>query len=272
MGVKDFFKLFTGRVVNLNTLRGQTIAIDAMTEIYRATLGIREPLRTTSGKVTTHISVLITIISKYRKAGINQIYVFDGEVPPALKGRELARRRELRRKVLITDNVTTEVIEDVKKIIRLMGIPYMVAPDGFDAEHICAELNSTNVVDHVLSTDADVFLYGGKSLLKYEKRQLMQYTRADFIAQTGIPDANIVDAAVLLGTDFNAKTKGIGPKSLAARWESVTKTPEQTFAVALFRTKPTLPQVIRHDAQIPALLDWLVTMDFSRVRTQQLLG
>mgnify|MGYP001040995731 FL=1 len=271
MGVKDFFKLFAGTQIKLNQLKGKVVAIDAMTEIYRSLHGINTHLTGPNGEITTHINLITMTISKFKKAGVSQIYVFDSAMPPPLKKAELERRRVARVNNLHAIKITPAMINDVRRIIQLLGIPYMIAPNGFDAEHVCAELNKTNRVDYVLSTDADVFLYGGLALLKYEKRSLMLYTREDFIQQTKIPDTNIVDAAVHLGTDFNAKTVKIGPATLIKKWPTLEKTPEQQAAADLFNTRPMLGQIVEPRPNHEELLQWLESLAFNRDRMAKLL-
>lgn len=283
MGVKQFFTLFEGKKITLDQLKGQTIAVDCMTEIYRASLAMPNALTDDNGNVTTHINIIVMNIAKFKKAGINQIYVFDG-VAPLLKGDELERRKVLKEKMIANVGdmepmmakyaafkVTNVIIEEIKKILILSGISFIVAPDYYDAEHICAELNRTGIVDHILTTDADALIYGGNSILKYEKRVLVNYTRSGFKETTKLNDEQMIKVAIVLGTDFNKKTPRVGPKTVIQKIDDIKLTDEQTTAVAHFKKNVVVPHIKQNTADIPALLEWLVSRGFNRARMAKLL-
>jgi len=106
MGIKQFSKAFTaGRIVKWSDLQGKRIAVDAMTEIYRASLGARRLNLLTDhmGRPTLYINVIIANLIQMEKNNIKQIWVFDhdasnGEYNP-IKVMELTKRREQKRKV-----------------------------------------------------------------------------------------------------------------------------------------------------------------------------
>lgn len=80
MGVKDFSKAFKAvGTVKWKDKSGETIAIDAMTELYRAALGAKKitTLTDASGKPTMHINVYLANLIEMQKQSINQIHIFD---------------------------------------------------------------------------------------------------------------------------------------------------------------------------------------------------
>lgn len=80
MGIKNFSKTFNPtRIIKNKDLKNMTIAIDAMTELYRASLGAKtvDLLTDDEGNPTLFISVLISNILEFHKNNVNQIWVFD---------------------------------------------------------------------------------------------------------------------------------------------------------------------------------------------------
>ncbi len=80
MGIKNFSKVFNAtRIVKPKDLRGMHIAIDAMTELYRASLGAKyvSALTDNEGNPTLFISVLLLNIFDFHKNGVKQTWVFD---------------------------------------------------------------------------------------------------------------------------------------------------------------------------------------------------
>lgn len=103
MGIKNFSKTFKAvRTVKYKDLKGQTIAIDAMTELYRAALGAKTVATLTDayGNPTLHISVILSIVTELHRSGVKQIWVFDHNQDPnadfhnPMKLGELAKRKK----------------------------------------------------------------------------------------------------------------------------------------------------------------------------------
>ncbi len=90
------------------------------------------------------------LISEY---GIKPVFVFDGK-PPELKGKELERRRKIKEKytmeyqlalaegdlkkafskATMTSRLTPSMVEDAKKLLSLLGIPYVQATSEGEAQ------------------------------------------------------------------------------------------------------------------------------------------
>src|SRR5256884_2561737 len=86
----------------LEDLRGKRVAVDANGELYQflALIRLRDgtPLKDSSGRITSHLAGLFYRTTRLiAEHGVNLVFVFDG-APPALKAREIAKRREIRQR------------------------------------------------------------------------------------------------------------------------------------------------------------------------------
>ena len=84
MGV-NISDLLSKKEIDLSSLRGKTIAVDAHLFLYQFLTTIRQRdgsfLMDSKGKVTSHLSGLFNRNSRLIQQGLNLIYVFDGKVP-----------------------------------------------------------------------------------------------------------------------------------------------------------------------------------------------
>jgi flap endonuclease-1 len=116
--------------------------------------------------------------------GLRPMYVFDGK-PPALKAGELAKRSERRQEAQKTleaaeETGDAEVAErmerrlvkvtpqhnaDCKKLLTLMGVPFLDAP--CEAEAQCAALVRAGKVFATGTEDMDALTFGSPVLLRH---------------------------------------------------------------------------------------------------------
>lgn len=248
MGV-NLTPIILKKEVELSELRGKLIAVDGNGELYQFLALIRmpdgTPLRGPDGNVTSHLVGLLyrttRLISEY---GIKPIFVFDGK-PPELKGKELKRRREIKErytmeyelalaegdlkkafsKATMTSRLTPSMVEDAKKLLSLLGIPYVQAPSEGEAQ--ASFMVKKGDAWATGSKDYDSLLFGtprlarfitvsGKEFLpsKGEFRPLKPeiITLEEVLKSYGITYEQLIDISILIGTDFNEGVKGIGPK------------------------------------------------------------
>jgi hypothetical protein len=123
MGIKDFAKVFAGKDASFKECKGKTFIVDAMVEIYRAALGMKnvKGLTDKNGNPTLHISVILSNIIKMRQHEITQIWVFDydanGQCHNLEKKKELEKRRIKREKA--THEISTlQLLVKEKEIIE----------------------------------------------------------------------------------------------------------------------------------------------------------
>jgi len=118
------------------------------------------------------------------------------------------------------------MVEDAKSLLSLMGIPCIQAPS--DAEAQAAFLTLKGDVWATSSKDFDALLYGTPRLVRYVtisgteflpskgvvkplKPEVMEL--GEILSHLGITRRQLIDVAILVGTDFNEGIKGVGPKT-----------------------------------------------------------
>jgi flap endonuclease-1 len=238
------------KILTLEDLRGKSMAVDAQNYLYQFLSLIRmqdgTPLQDSHGNITSHLAGLMFRSTRLiHDLSVYLVFVFDGQ-PPQIKQHEIMRRRELREKAtqewhtalkagdyatafskaVMSSHLTREMIEDSKRLLQFLGIPYVQAPS--EAEAQAANMCLKGEVWAASSKDYDSLLFGAPRLLRYLtisgreflpskgtsrplKPELIELDR--FLSNHEITRKQLIDIAVLIGTDFNEGVKGIGPKT-----------------------------------------------------------
>ncbi|KAI0989895.1 hypothetical protein GJ496_006553 [Pomphorhynchus laevis] len=245
MGILNLAKLLADAApcsiqeFDIKTLFGRKIAIDASMCLYQFLIAIRQDgqnLENSKGEVTSHLNGLFYRTLRMLDHRIKPIYVFDGK-PPVLKSDELAKRAQRRDDAEISRKeaeeegdveavdkfsrrlvkVTADHVNDCKKLLTLMGIPYIEAP--CEAEAQCADMVKKGLVFAVGTEDMDALTFGANILLRHltfseaKKMPVKQYTMAAILHELEINQAEFIDMCILLGCDYCSSIKGIGPKT-----------------------------------------------------------
>ncbi|MGI6472263.1 MAG: flap endonuclease-1 [Candidatus Methanomethylophilaceae archaeon] len=265
MGV-NFTGLADPEYIELSDLNGKNIAIDAYNTIYQFLSSIRQsdgrPLHDSHGRTTSHLSGILYRTANLIEAGIEPAFVFDGDYHE-LKADTIAERRARREKAMEeweealeegdmekayskaqqTSRMTPEISSSSKELIRLLGLPIIQAPG--DGEGQCAYMCAKGDVWASASQDFDSLLFGAPVLVrnvtmtgrrKVPGRDLYREVKTEVIRLQDFLDAlevtreQLVDVAILMGTDFNPGIKGIGPKR----------------GLALIRKHKTIEAVLTH--------------------------
>jgi flap endonuclease-1 len=238
------------QVVTLDDLRGRSFAVDAFVVLHQFLALIRKrdgrPLTDPNGGITSHLVGLVfrttRLVSDF---GMNLIFVFDGR-PPVLKSIELEKRREAREnaerdyeaaisvgdyslamsKAVMTGRLTDGGIKDAKRLLTLLGIPWIQAPSEGEAQ--ATYLARKGEVWAVNSQDYDSLLYGAPRLVRYITIQgeewLPSKGRArklepeiieldNLLSKLEVSREQLIDIAILIGTDYNSGVRGVGPKT-----------------------------------------------------------
>ena len=283
MGIHGFWKLVEGTELKLKDLRGLRLAVDASTEIYRAVLGMRNinALTTEEGEPTAHINTLLSSITRLLHNRTDMIWVFDGKSHPA-KQAELTRRAEIKAQARASGDdrrsfgVTRKMVEDVKHILNGLGVSYTTAPDGIDAEHVCACMTTNGDATHVLTTDADTLLYGAVAVIKMEKRKFIEYRAEDIMSQLDLDRDGLVRVGMCLGTDFAQKIPRIGIKTVVAKCKLpniVEKYNDHHHtATSIFMSACPSWELTNPTPDNDKLVAWLVAKSFNGDRVRKLIA
>ena len=241
----DIGELFERDVVDMEYFSGKRIAIDAFNTLYQFLATIRQPdgtpLRDSQGRITSHLSGILYRVSNMVEVGIKPVFVFDGE-PPEFKREEIERRRRIREEAEIKWKMALDVeearkyaqqavkvdeyvVESSKRLLRLMGIPIVQAPSEGEAQAAYMVMNGD--VQFTGSQDYDSLLFGsprlarnlaitgrrkvpGKNVYIEIKPEVIDLDKN--LKKLGISREQLVDIALLVGTDYNDGIEGIGVK------------------------------------------------------------
>jgi flap endonuclease-1 len=233
---------------SLEELRGRPLAVDGNGELYQFLALIRTPDGVPlqhRDRITSHLVGLFyrttRLLAEY---GSRLIFVFDGQ-PPALKAAEITRRRETRArfaeeaaearaegdlarayaKSTMTSRLTKEMVGEARELLTLLGVPVVQAPGEGEAQ--AAFMAARGDAWAASSKDYDALLFGtprllrfltigGKEFLpsvgKFRPLEPELIETAAWLAHLQLSREQLIDLAILVGTDFNAGVHGIGPK------------------------------------------------------------
>jgi flap endonuclease-1 len=269
MGV-NLTPIIMRHATSLEALRDRTVAVDGNLELYQFLSIMRtrdgRPLMDSSGRVTSHLNGLMfrttRLISEY---SIRPVFVFDGP-PPELKRGEIEKRREVRAKAqreyeeavragdlgtawskaVTATRLTRGMVEDAQTLLSLLGIPWLQAPSEGEAQ--AAFLARRGDVWAASSKDYDSLLFGAPRLVRFLAVGSTEFLPSQGRSRAVPPELidleenlgllaltreQLIDAALLVGTDFNDGVHGIGPKTAVRRireWGSLDAAPPEVRA------------------------------------------
>lgn len=246
MGV-DLSDLFEKKEIELSELRGKVIAIDAHNTLYQFLSIIRQrdgtPLIDSHGEITSHLSGFLYRTTNLIEEGIKPVYVFDG-APPQFKRAVIEERKKIRieafekweearakgeeeafKHAQASSHIKGSMIDDAKGLLDFMGIPVVQAPGEGEAQAAFMVQNKDAYAAG--SQDYDALLFGasivvrnlavtgkrklpGKSIYVDVKPEIIELEKG--LLKLEISREQLIDIALLIGTDYNEGIKGIGPK------------------------------------------------------------
>jgi len=242
------------------------VPIDASMTIYQFMIAVRsggEVLTNEAGEVTSHLQGVLSRAIRFLELGIKPVFVFDGKPPKAKRG-ELDKRNQLAgaaAESLIeakeagddeaiekfakrTVRITKDQVNDVKKLLVMMGCPIVEAP--CEAEAQCAELCREGKVFATCTEDADALTFGTPVLCRHftfseaRKMPIMQFNLDEVLSGMEMNLVQFIDLCILCGCDYTSTIRGIGPKKAYDLIKS-HGTIEQAMAT-LDKTKYPVPE------------------------------
>ncbi|MCJ1254020.1 Elongation of fatty acids protein 2 [Lignoscripta atroalba] len=246
---------------------GRKVAIDASMSIYSFLIAVRsdgQQLMNETGETTSHLMGMFYRTLRIVENGIKPLYVFDG-APPKLKSGELAKRfqrkaeaneaheeaketgtaEEIEKFSRRTVRVTREHNEECKKLLKLMGVPYIDAPT--EAEAQCAVLARAGKVYAAASEDMDTLCFDAPILLRHltfseQRKEPIQEIHLDrVLAGLAMDRKQFIDLCILLGCDYVDPIPKIGPNtalklirdhgSLEAVVDHIQKDPKKKYTI-----------------------------------------
>jgi len=207
--------------------------------IYSFLIAVRsdgQQLQSDTGETTSHLMGMFYRTLRIVDNGIKPVYVFDG-APPKLKSGELAKRFQRKSEALAaqeeaketgtaedvekfsrrTVRVTREHNAECQRLLKLMGVPYIIAPT--EAEAQCAVLARAGKVYAAASEDMDTLTFNSPVLLRHltfseQRKEPIQEIHLDKVLEGLEMDyEQFIDLCILLGCDYVDPIKGIGPST-----------------------------------------------------------
>lgn len=226
---------------------GGIAAVDAFNALYQFLSGIRQadgaPLMDGQGRITSHLSGLLFRNANLIEKNITPIYVFDGK-PPVFKASTLSKRREVRENAadawekalkegdeesarkyaMASSKIDAFIIDSSKELLSALGIAWIQAPEEGEAQSSFMTKNGD--VTYAVSQDYDSLLFGatnlvrnitvsgkkrirGKVLSVYPERLRLE----EVLAGLSVTQEELIQIALLIGTDYNSGVPGVGPKT-----------------------------------------------------------
>jgi flap endonuclease-1 len=237
MGVQ-FNDIIPRKEITLKFLKNKTVAIDSMNVLYQFLSSIRlrdgSPLTNSKGEITSTYNGVFYKTIHMLENNITPVWVFDG-VAPVLKEKTREERRKIRQDALDSyleakkkDDIEemqkyakranfldSTIVENSKKLLDLMGIPYINAPSEGEAQ--CAHMVKKGDAFVVVSQDYDAILYGAERIVRNmtSNKAIELIELKDVLKELDLDLDQIINIAILIGTDYNpGGIKGIIPPGL----------------------------------------------------------
>ncbi|XP_046457764.1 DNA excision repair protein ERCC-5-like isoform X2 [Daphnia pulex] len=112
----------------------------------------------------------------------------------------------------LASSITDQMYSESQELLRLFGIPYLVAP--MEAEAQCAFLDEAGLTQGTITDDSDIWLFGGRRVYKnfFNQGKFVEFFEADDIYNVfKLGREKLVHLALLTGSDYTEGIQGVGP-------------------------------------------------------------
>ena len=237
MGNADLRDLAVIEDVTFDEVSGSVVAVDAHNWLYRyLTTTVKwtrdEVYTTADGTEVANLVGVVQGLPKFFEHDLTPVFVFDGAVTD-LKDDEVQQRREQREKyeaqleeareegdaVAVarlesrTQRLTPTIVDTTRELLALLDVPIIDAPAEGEAQ--AASMARQGMVDYAGTEDYDALLFGApltlRQLTSSGNPELMDFDAT--LEKHDLTWEQLVDVALLCGTDFNDGISGVGPKT-----------------------------------------------------------
>ncbi|XP_040281181.1 DNA repair protein complementing XP-G cells [Bufo bufo] len=111
----------------------------------------------------------------------------------------------------VAASVTGQMYLESQELLRLFGIPYIVAP--MEAEAQCAILDLTDQTSGTITDDSDIWLFGARHVYKnfFSQNKYVEYFQlCDIQNQLGLDRSKLINLAYLMGSDYTDGISSVG--------------------------------------------------------------
>lgn len=237
MGNSDLRKIASIEEAEYSDISNSVVSVDAYNWLYKyITVTVKwndQSVYTTPDGMEKYpnINGILRGIPKFLKHNITPIFVFDG-TPHALKEDEInnrsTKRNETQQRATKARNngniekarrldsqsqrLTPEIVSSSHELFAMLDIPTVVSPSAGEAQASYMVHTDPNI-DYVLSSDYDALLFGSnKTIRNFTGRgnpEIMNFQNT--LDEHNITHEQLIEAAILCGTDYNDGVYGVGP-------------------------------------------------------------
>ena len=225
MGINGFHKMF-GQVAksrDLGKMKSKSIIVDAHGVLYQKIIGIMQygyyDIK------TIHIQVCVQVALQYLTAGLNPIFVFDGNTPKekekTIKKRQVKKEKKQNANICTTAIVfklTKNTIIECINLLNALGIITVLSKQEADSQ--CAILSNFYKIP-VVSSDTDLAILCHHTILElsFKTNTITEIYRKDIIEllnenakairdknnliEKEFTEENLLYFVTMMGTDYN---------------------------------------------------------------------
>lgn len=229
MGIKGLLKFLSDcadksfRDVTLDHYAGKVVACNATMSMTHFLLSTQFMASVGTGMLvdelgdpTAHLTGLFSRTIQLIETGIKPVWVFSKQVSELAPNSHYIknRQREIRGYPKRSTKITPEMSADAIKMMKLLGLPYVEAPENAEAQ--CAELVKTGKCYATISEDTEALAFGCNIVIKGVKSKhdpVVELNLDDILRKLDITYHEFVDLCILLGTKKCRSITGMGGKS-----------------------------------------------------------